>query len=717
MNRKDRRAGRMPGPPFGGPTPTAQLFNLALEHGAAGRLADAEHVFRRILELDPKHADSLNALGMLAHQAGHSDAAIELIGDAIAVNRRVAQYHYNIGLVLAALGRMDEAVTHNRCAVALKPDYADAHTNLAGILSAQGHVGEAVLHFRRALARSADSPIAYTNLATALLSDDKPDEALAVISRGLAVKATDELKRMFVLCIQTLTLAPKISGLRALVERAITECWERPETFATTVTNLVKQDESVAPYIERLRRLPQPTAARETFGLPGLTAIANDRLLRLLLVSTPVWDVTLERLLTAARYAVLDLASATPAPEASGAVLNLCGALAQQCFLNEYVFDCSHDEQERASTLRDRLAAALTSGDVVPPLMVAAVAAYVPLHSLDLPAERFQRSWPDAVARIIRQQVDEPGEERSLRPSIPALTPILDDVSMLVRQQYEENPYPRWTTTSSWKSRLTFDNKIGLQFPHVTVRRLGKPDIDVLIAGGGTGRHVIDTAQILADAKILAIDLSLASLSYAKRKVRELGIGNIEFGLADILQLGSLGRSFDVIESVGVLHHLRDPAEGWRTLLAILRPGGFMKLGLYSELARQEITAARAFIADRGYGPTADGIRRCRQELLSLDDGPIDRKSLESPDFFTTSGCRDLLFHVQEHLTTIPAIKSFLAANNLTFIGFETQALGEYAALYPDDKAMVDLDRWHAVETAHPTTFRGMYQFWVQKPV
>ena len=138
--------------------------------------------------------------------------------------------------------------------------------------------------------------------------------------------------------------------------------------------------------------------------------------------------------------------------------------------------------------------------------MVAAVAAYFPLHVLDAPAERFERSWPDAVARLIVQQIHEPNEERSLRPSIPALTPIADDVSVLVRQQYEENPYPRWTATSSWKPHLTFDDKIGLQFPHAMVTKLGKTDVDILIAGCGTGRHAIDIAQLYVDTRILAID-------------------------------------------------------------------------------------------------------------------------------------------------------------------------------------------------------------------
>ena len=121
-------------------------------------MAEAERAFRRVLELDPKHAPALNGLGVLAHQCGRGNVAIELIGQAIAVNDRVPQYHYNIALVFDALGRADQAMTHYRRAVALKPDYAEAHNNLATALATKGQYSEAVTHFRRALARRAIRP-------------------------------------------------------------------------------------------------------------------------------------------------------------------------------------------------------------------------------------------------------------------------------------------------------------------------------------------------------------------------------------------------------------------------------------------------------------------------------------------------------------------------------------------------------------------------------
>jgi SAM-dependent methyltransferase len=260
----------------------------------------------------------------------------------------------------------------------------------------------------------------------------------------------------------------------------------------------------------------------------------------------------------------------------------------------------------------------------------------------------------------------------------------------------------------------TIDDHLRSQFPSAPFCSLGSTSgIDVLVAGCGTGRHPIEVARKYRDARVLAIDLSLTSLCYAKRKTPAPLAGRIEYAQADILKLGSIERTFDLIDASGVLHHLADPLAGWRALLPLLRPGGFMRVGLYSELARREIVAARAFILAQGYRPTADDIRRCRQELLN---SPL-KGVAKFGDFFSTSECRDLLFHVQECRLTIPDIKSFVVEGDLKFIGFEfaSRIMQHYRDIFGGDRFMRDLDRWHALETEKPDTFAGMYQFWVQK--
>jgi SAM-dependent methyltransferase len=459
------------------------------------------------------------------------------------------------------------------------------------------------------------------------------------------------------------------------------------------------------------RRLP----ARDLLGPAGFEAIRADALLRGVLASTTIRDVNLERLLTSIRLDVLRIASdAATGDGVEDNVLGFCCALAKQCFINEYVFATTQEEAEQAERLKQKLVEALAQDSEIPALWPIVVAAYFPLGSLPNAQSLLERAWPTALTEVLVQQVREPWEERQYRDLIPRLTGIEDDVSVQVRGQYEENPYPRWVHAASASASITLDEHLRAQFPTAAFQPLGSSSgLDVLVAGCGTGRHPIEVARKYRDARVLAVDLSLTSLCYAKRKTPAALAERIEYAQADIVKLGSIERMFDLIEVSGVLHHLADPIAGWRVLLGLLRPGGFMHVGLYSELARRDIVAARAFILEQGYRPTADDIRRCRQDLHNSPLSGVAKAS----DFFSTSECRDLLFHTQEHRLTIPQIKSFIVENGLRFIGFEfaPQVMQRYREIFGGDRFVRDLDRWHAFETERPDTFAGMYQFWIQK--
>lgn len=199
------------------------------------------------------------------------------------------------------------------------------------------------------------------------------------------------------------------------------------------------------------------------------------------------------------------------------------------------------------------------------------------------------------------------------------------------------------------------------------------------------------------------------------RQTRALGLSNVTYAQADLLQLGSLDRRFDLIESSGVLHHLADPLAGWRVLAALLRPGGLMRLGFYSERARADVVAGRAFVASRGRGATAEDIRKIRQEILRSFD-PVLRNLTRFRDFFSTSECRDLLFHIQEHRLTLPQIEANLAELRLDFLGFVLDAatVRRFHARHPDPRTATDLGAWHRFECDYPETFSAMYQFWAQ---
>ncbi len=546
-------------------------------------------------------------------------------------------------------------------------------------------------------------------------------KAWNLVRRSLQLKETPGAKHIFVDCIKHLRFTQADDDVRTTMIRALSEPWGRPNELAAAGARLAKLSPDVGEGVARAtttwpRRLP----AQDLFGPSGLVRISADPLLRCLLESAPICDMALERFLTMARHAMLDAATGARTHGAGEpSVLDFHCALARQCFINEYVFDLTDDETSRARSLRDDLAAALKAGTSIPVLWPVAVAAYFPLHSLPLASRLLDKPWPDAVGAVLTQQIREPDEERQYRDAIPRLTTIEDDVSLLVQRQYEENPYPRWIKAAPADKPTTIEEFLRQRFPSVPFRALNKRGpIDILIAGCGTGQHSIGTAQRFPNARVLAVDLSLTSLCYAKRKTLALGLNTIEYAQADILKLGSLHRGFDVIESVGVLHHLDQPMTGWRVLLSLLRPGGFMRIGFYSETSRQDIVRAREFIAKRGYGRTAKEIRRGRQELMNESGNAGFENALRSINFFTISECRDLIFHVQEHRMSLPGVEAFLEENRLQFLGFDLESwvVEKYRARFPEDKAMNDLKLWHVFETENPDSFAAMYQFWIQKP-
>jgi len=242
----------------------------------------------------------------------------------------------------------------------------------------------------------------------------------------------------------------------------------------------------------------------------------------------------MERFLTMARRAMLEAAAGLKdAPDEIGAGLTFFSALACQCFINEYVFSHTEDEIQKASKLRASLVAALEARTGVPVLWPVAVAAYFPLCSLPPATRILDGQWPKAVTNVLIQQVREPLEELQDRGTIPQLTEIADEVSRLVQNQYEENPYPRWVKSAPVLKSRNIVEYLCQEFPMTAFKRHGRTGrIDILIAGCGTGQHSIERARQFQDAHLLAVDLSIGSLSYARRKTRELGITSIDYARA-----------------------------------------------------------------------------------------------------------------------------------------------------------------------------------------
>jgi Tfp pilus assembly protein PilF/2-polyprenyl-3-methyl-5-hydroxy-6-metoxy-1,4-benzoquinol methylase len=669
-------------------------FNLGTALHDQGRVAEAIACYRRALELRPDLVVAYNNLGNALAVCGQPDEAAASYARALAIapdyveaRRNLASAHYNAANALRDRGDVAGAVDRYRAALTLRPDFAPAHANLAGVLHAHGRLEGAIACYRAALAIDSDDARLHNNLGNVLTELGDADAALASYRRAIALGDTLEIRSNLARCMRNARSLDTPS--RALLVRALREAWTRPADLA-------------------------PAAIGAIDVGAGDAALFGDPLLRALLETAPVCDIDLERRLTAARRALLD--TALRGEELAGDALAFHCALARQCFINEHVFNATDEETRHARVLRDSVAAALQTSGVVPDARMLAVCAYWRLADIAGAEALLQRTWPDAVREVLTEQIAEPLEERRDAASIVALT-ATDTLSMPVQRQYEENPYPRWIKAAAVVPLRSVNAFLRKQFPFARFEPL-RNDVamELLVAGCRTGQESIEAAQQFPDARVLAIDLSRSSLAYARRKSRAAGVTNVEHAQADVLHMASMGRTFDVISSVGVLHHLADPAAGLRALVSVLRPGGLVRLGLYSERARRDVVEAREFIAAGRYGSDVDGIRRARAAIMA-ERGRFE-PLLGRRDFCTTSGCRDLLFHVQEHRFTIPRIADLLAAHGLRFIGFllEPHVAHRYALRFPDDATRTDLTHWHAFESEFPDTFAGMYRFWVQRP-
>ena len=666
--------------------PPQNELNTLLEHYQKGRYVLAEKLAKSITKKHPDHQFSWKALGAVFKQTGQLQDSLIANQKAIEISPHDAEAHNNLGSTLQVLGRLEEAEASYNKAIQIKPDYVEAHYNLGNALKELGRL----------------------------------EEAFYVAIKSIKIKPTVQAKNLFIAISKKLNVKTWDFSLSELVITALLEPWGRPADVISFAIRLLRNDKEFIKILDHSNH-DINEAQLEKSPLSSITEKDFDAstLVQAMLTSTLITDRQLEKVFTTLRTHLLKVASSLLLKDGeSDDVASLYCSIAQQCFINEYVYFQTADEIDSSQNLRTLVKKALEEDQTIPSVWVIAVACYFPLHLIEGAEKLLRKNYSTNVYSVLVQQIQEPLEELDLHKSILSLTTIENHVSLKVQSQYEENPYPRWTRLPKDSSKKYLNSYIQSKFPFAGFQRLDEDvNPEILIAGCGTGQHSIGTSQLFKGAKILAIDLSIASLSYAKRKTAELDIVSIEYVQADLLNLNLHGRTFDVIESSGVLHHLENPFDGWEVLLSLLRPCGLMKLGLYSELARQDIVRVRNLISKEGIGSTPQEIRDYRKHLLELKDSENYGFATGSTDFFSTSACRDLLFHVQEHRMNLKILGDFFKGHDLNFLGFEidSSVIQAYKKRFPNDTSATNLDQWRIYEEENPDTFNGMYQFYVQR--
>jgi predicted TPR repeat methyltransferase len=205
--------------------PLDEAMSIAILFQQHGKLADAEQVYRKILQLVPDHVDALHFSGVLAHQQGRSDEGRALIERSLSLDPDQADCHSNLGIIAKAQGRLDDAAAAYQRAIDLNPGHANAHSNLGVLLRAQGRLAEAEAAYREAIRLNPDHIDAYHNL-------------------GLLLAAARRTREAVVCFCKVTTLSPRHPEARRLLAMAHCTLGERDKAVAIVQEWLAKEPDS-----------------------------------------------------------------------------------------------------------------------------------------------------------------------------------------------------------------------------------------------------------------------------------------------------------------------------------------------------------------------------------------------------------------------------------------------------------------------------------------
>jgi len=666
----------------------------------------------------------LLATGLQLYRAHQFEAAIHAFTNILQLHPELLQANLMMGMILFQLRQYDQARPYLNKVLEQDPNHISALDTLSNIEFYSARYDAASPLFEKIISLNTEHSDAYHRLSIIHFKASRYDEALRCINRALELKPKSHV--YWTNALDMYKAEPKLRVDEGIAQKLVSILKEG-DFFAPSIIRLTNRFAGDIPPFNELPLIyllntPLAKVKPDWFSADMIGYLDSElfmQMLRSMFISTPLMEYVF---IGCRRFFLLNHASLKEFADQHPFLLTLLSAMGMQGMLADFGHLTTPEELEQLRALWQALETKTPTA--TDDLMVALLSSYRPLYKLKNVAqlkEPFHAHENPAFRDLIQTQVTEPLEEFAIMPTIPALSPIKDEVSQKVEAQYMEHPYPRWNFTQVAKP-VDINQYVYMVMGYLRDELPLLPSdrkLDVLVAGCGTGKHPLTCSFGYSNVDILAIDLSRASMAYAIRKTREAAVTNIRYMHADILDLDLIEQQFDIVESGGVLHHMRDPLLGWKRITDRLKPGGLMKIGLYSTIARKAVHEARAEIQNLNYSTDEDSMRAFRRYIMELPKNHSMKKVMQLRDFYNLAECRDLLFHIQEHTFTIPQIKDAINTLGLRFLGFEFidySILASFNKRFSDDpKAIRSLDAWHEYELENPDTFRSMYQFWLRK--
>jgi SAM-dependent methyltransferase len=241
-----------------------------------------------------------------------------------------------------------------------------------------------------------------------------------------------------------------------------------------------------------------------------------------------------------------------------------------------------------------------------------------------------------------------------------------------------------------------------------------KPDMDILIAGCGTNQAAV-LAYNNPAAKVVGVDISQASLNHQQYLKDKHGLNNLDLRLLPIEELPTLGLDFDLVMSIGVLHHMADPLAGMKALASCVRPDGAIAVSLYAKYGRAGVYLLQSVFRDLGLGQDEASIRMVKETISLLPPDHLVQSYVQSVrDVHYDAGLVDLFLHGRDQSYTVEDCIDLVTSAGLVFQGWLYKApyyphreLAQSSEFYatvnalPEPKMWSVMDRIRTLKVAH----------------